>query len=72
MIYLIVDKYNKKIIKTTDYETYQNTLESLGSDSNCSFFHIVSLIEEDFSKVLYAFTGSGEAPYKDFRLIEEN
>jgi len=71
MIYLIVNKKDREIIKIKSYQKYQDTLEALGSFPDCDFFHMI-LGEEDYLSILYALRDSGEASYSGFRLIDKN
>ncbi|MBM7598171.1 hypothetical protein JOC34_000528 [Virgibacillus halotolerans] len=72
MIYLIVDKRDEQIIKISDYEKYNNKLESLGSYPDCNYFHMMGLNEADCSEMRYLLMDSGEATYKDFKFVEIN
>lgn len=51
-MYAIFDKKDKEIIITNNYEVYQNQLESLGSFRDCSFFHIISVNEEEINRII--------------------
>jgi len=49
-MYLIFDKKDKEVIVTKDYEVYQNQLESLGSHSDCNYFHMMSVNKDELNE----------------------